>query len=330
MSKLEKFQTLIVLSAGLLGLLLGQVSFIEQNAAGLVTPFLFVMLYGVFLHIPLKGFRKAFTNVRFSALAVLTNFIWTPLLVWGLGAVFLSEHPVLWIGFVMLMVTPCTDWYLVFTGIAKGNVPLSTSLLPINLVLQIVLLPVYLLLFAGVSGTVEIGSLLSGIFVMLILPFTLAQLTIGLFRRVKVVQKFQERYYGFFASTQTVFLALAVAAMFASQGRTLLANAGTVYLLLPPMLLFYTINFLLAQLNGRLLRFSYEDTASLTFTTVSKNSPMTLGIAILAFPNEPIIALVMVIEPLVELPVVFLLSQILLRIRARRQKQERLSEAVSA
>jgi hypothetical protein len=30
----------------------------------------------------------------------------------------------------MLMVTPCTDWYLIFTGIAKGNVALSTAILP--------------------------------------------------------------------------------------------------------------------------------------------------------------------------------------------------------
>ena len=330
MSKLEKFQTLIVLGAGLMGLLAGQVQFIEQNSAGLVTPFLFVMLYGVFLNIPLTGFKKAFTNVRFSAIAVVTNFVWTPLLVWGLGAVFLSEHPALWIGYIMLMVTPCTDWYLVFTGIAKGNIPLSTSLLPVNLVMQVVLLPVYLLLFAGVSGTVDIGSLLQGIVILLILPFTLAQLTRGLFSRIQDSHKLQARYLGFFSSTQTIFLALAVAAMFASQGRTLVANVGTVYLLLPPILLFYAINFTLAQLIGRLQRWPYEDTASLTLTTVAKNSPMTLGIALLAFPNEPVIALTMVVEPLVELPVMFLIAQILLRIRARRHKQALVAEIVSA
>ncbi len=44
----------------------------------------------------------------------------------------------------MLMVTPCTDWYLLFTGIARGNVPLSASILPMNLILQLALLPLYL------------------------------------------------------------------------------------------------------------------------------------------------------------------------------------------
>ncbi|EJF10781.1 arsenite export protein [Pontibacter sp. BAB1700] len=35
--------------------------------------------------------------------------MWTPLLAYLLGYVFLSHQHALWIGFVMLMVTPCTD-----------------------------------------------------------------------------------------------------------------------------------------------------------------------------------------------------------------------------
>ena len=49
------------------------------------------------------------------------------------------------------MVTPCTDWYLIFTGISKGNVALGSSILPLNLVLQLVLLPVYVFLIGGSS-----------------------------------------------------------------------------------------------------------------------------------------------------------------------------------
>lgn len=66
--------------------------------------------------------------------------MWTPVLAWLIAVVFLADQPVLYIGFIMLMVTPCTDWYLIFTSIAKGNVALSTALLPLNLVLQVILL----------------------------------------------------------------------------------------------------------------------------------------------------------------------------------------------
>lgn len=284
MSRLEKFQTLIVFGAVILGLLLGQVAVIEQSADQFIVPFLFVMLYGVFLNIPLGDFKRAFLNVKFALTVIGINFVWTPILVWGLGAIFLAEHPALWIGFMMLMVTPCTDWYLVFTGIAKGNVPLSTSVLPLNLLLQVILLPVYLFLFAGISGTVDLPALAESVVILLILPFTLAQISKWLFDHVIHLARFKSPYFRFFAGAQTLLLALAIAAMFASQGRNLLANIEIIYLLLIPILLFYAINFLLAQAVSQAFRYPYADRASLTLTTVAKNSPMTLGIAVMASP----------------------------------------------
>ena len=112
-----------------------------------------VMLFLVFLQIPLKDILKSFKNLKFTLTAVIINFIWTPLLILVLGRLFLVDHPELLIGYIMLMVTPCTDWYLIFTGISKGNVALGSSILPLNLVLQLVLLPVYVFLI-GVAYAV--------------------------------------------------------------------------------------------------------------------------------------------------------------------------------
>ena len=69
---------------------------------------------------------------------------------------------------------PCTDWYLIFTEIAKGNVALSTAILPVNLILQVLLLPIYLFLFAGVMKTVAISVLVESIVIVIVLPFILA------------------------------------------------------------------------------------------------------------------------------------------------------------
>lgn len=317
MSKLEKYQTLIIFAAVPLGLLLGQIRIMEQYAENFVTPFLFVMLLGAFLNISLKDYRKAFSNVRFTITTILINFIWTPILVWLLGNLFLSHSPVMLIGFIMLMVTPCTDWYLIFTGVAKGNVPLSATVLPVNLVFQVVLLPVYLLIFGGVSGIVNIQDVVSSVIIMLILPFLLAQIGKWLLSGIPYQDK-KEKVYRMFGSLQTILLAMAIMAMFASKGRNLLANSGVVAVLLIPLILFYIINFILAQGVGKGFRYSYEDTASLTLTTVAKNSPMTLGVALIAFPNEPLIHLIMVIEPLIELPVMMLITRMLLIIRKRR------------
>lgn len=323
MSKLEKYQTLIIFAAMPIGFFAGGLPLADKYAGSLVTPFLFIMLFGAFLNIPLKDYRKAFANVRFSITTVLINFVWTPILAWLLGRLFLSESAVLQIGFIMLMVTPCTDWYLIFTGEAKGNVPLSATVLPINLVLQIILLPGYLLIFGGISGTVNLQEVFSSIIVMLLLPFSLAQTGKCILNKMPDNSR-REKIFTAFGSAQTWLLALAIAAMFAAKGSSLIANLNIAVILLVPIVLFYTINFALAQFAGKCMNYSCEDTASLTLTTIAKNSPMTLGVALLAFPDEPLIHLIMIIEPLIELPMMLLIARILLFIRKKRRSESSL------
>ncbi|GAA3730037.1 bile acid:sodium symporter [Salinicoccus jeotgali] len=241
------------------------------------------------------------------------NFIWSPILAWGLGALFLADHPALWIGFIMLMVTPCTDWYLLFTAMAKGNTALSTTILPVNLMLQMVLLPVYLYIFAGAIQPVPLSIIGQSMIVVLVLPFALAHLTRYALR--KKAHLLNDRLIPFFTNAQMIFLSLAIMAMFASQGNRLLDNLEVIYILILPMVLFFFINFILAQVMGRHMQFSYEDTASLSLTIIARNSPVALAIAVTAFPDEPLIALALVIGPLIELPVLMLVSQILLLVR---------------
>lgn len=312
MNIIEKFQTFIILAAVIFGLLFGQVSIISSNAGYFIVPFLFAMLFGVFLGIPLKDFTKGFSNFKFTRLNLLINFIWTPILAYFLGAIFLNQELALWIGFVMLMVTPCTDWYVVFTNIAKGNVPLSASILPLNLVVQLILLPVYLLLFFGASGTFDMGMLLESILFIVVLPFILAQIGRSLLGRWEEAEKPVMSFFGF---AQIIFLSLAIFCMFASQGKYLLDNLGIVLTLLVPLLLFFVINFSLVRIVGRIVKLGYKECTSLCLTTLARNSPIALAIAVIAFPNEPLIALALVIGPLIELPVLTLVSQILLWIK---------------
>ena len=316
MSMLEKYQTAIIFFSIVIGLLLGRFTVVEANAGHFIVPFLFFMLYGLFLVIPLNRLAHAFKNLKFLGTGAVINFIWSPILAWGLGAVFLADHPALWIGFIMLMVTPCTDWYLMFTAIAKGNTALSTTILPINLMLQMVLLPVYLYIFAGAILPVPLSIIGKSMIVVLILPFVLAHLTRYALR--KKAHLLNDRLIPFFTAAQMIFLALAIMAMFASQGNALLDNLEIIYILLIPILLFFFINFMLAQVVGRRMKFSYEDTASLSLTIIARNSPVALAIAVTAFPDEPLIALALVIGPLIELPVLMVVSQILLLLRRNR------------
>ncbi|GAA0359003.1 arsenic resistance protein [Bacillus horti] len=319
MNIIERFQTVIILIAIGIGLLLGQITLFEQHAEVLIIPFLLFMLYGLFLTVPLAGLRKAFSNTKFLSANVILNFLWTPLLAWGLGAIFLSEHPMIWLGFILLLVTPCTDWYLIFTSIAKGNMSLSTSVLPVNLILQLILLPIYLLIFAGTMETVGLSTIIESVVLVLFVPFILASATRYGFKKKQEILK--NKIIPFFASSQVIFLCLAIVAMFASQGSYLLNNLEVILLMLVPLLLYFIINFIVAQTAGKVLSFSYEDIVSLNMTIVARNSPVALAIVLTAFPDQPLIALALIIGPLIELPILAVVAQVLLKLNKGKNKE---------
>ncbi len=322
MGWVERFQTLILLLAVAIGIIIGQVQGVQVYAEFLIMPFLILLFYGMFLSISLGNIRESFANTRFVGTSVLINFVWTPLLVWGLGWVFLSDHPYLWLGFFMLMVTPCTDWYIIFTGMCKGNINQSIAILPLNLILQLALLPIYLYFFTGVIGTFDYAEIIKSIILVLIIPMVAAITTRKLFYSMGKASIIEERVIPFFNRANLIFLCLAIAAMFASQGNLLLQNMGILAMLFMPVILFFVINLFVGEGIGKVMKFSRADTISLDFTILARNSPVALAIAVMAFPEEPLVALALIIGPLLELPLLAIVSRVLLKIRSLEVKEQ--------
>ena len=246
MDLVEKIEPIIIFFAIILGLLLSNVSIIAQNTGNMITLFLCLMLFGLFLEIPLNELKNSFKNVKFSLTSLIINFLWTPLFGYFLGTLFLKGNVDILVGFFMLILTPCTDWYLVFTKLAKGDLTLSLSILPINLILQIVLL-----LFC----------------------------------------------------------------IFASQGELLYSNLESIVKIFIPLIIFFTANAIIDLLLSEKINFTYPEYASLTMTTLARNSPLALAIAINSFPGHELIAMALVIGPLIELPILYIVSRFCLWIK---------------
>lgn len=314
MENINKFQSFVILGMVLIGIMIGQISFIQVYSEYIIMPALMIMLFLVFIQIPIKDIAKSFKNKKFTLSAIFINFIWTPILIAILGKIFLGNNPELLIGFIMLMVTPCTDWYLIFTGIAKGNVALGTSILPLNLILQLLLLPAYVFLIGGTSVELDGMNLLQGVLFSLAIPLIASLLYRNFIIKNKGLNFLEDKIVPKSCDYQGYFLNIAIVAMFASQGKILLRNPQVLLLLLLPVLLFFIINLIVGQIVGRKLELSKEDNVALNFTTLARNSPIALAIAVATFPNKPLISLALIIGPLIELPVLFIVSKILLSI----------------
>jgi len=181
---ITKLQPVIIILAVVIGIVLGQFSFASSDGSELLMEFfLMALLFFAFLGIDVRDIAKAFGNRKFTATALTLNFIWTPIFAVLLGYLFLSDSLDMRIGLLMMLVTPCTDWYIVFTGMAKGNTALSTSILPLNFIVQVIMLPLCLFLYLGTTTSFDIGPVLFGIAFVLIIPFVLANAVKILMRR---------------------------------------------------------------------------------------------------------------------------------------------------
>lgn len=104
-----------------------------------------------FLDIPFDAVRDSFTDVRFLGAVALANFLIVPPVVAGLHAVIpLSDELV--IPVLIVLLTPCIDYVLVFTRLAGGDHVRLLALTPVLMIVQIILLPVYLWMILGGTG----------------------------------------------------------------------------------------------------------------------------------------------------------------------------------
>ncbi|SNR85748.1 Arsenite efflux pump ArsB, ACR3 family [Haloechinothrix alba] len=310
MSLWERLQSVLVAASAVAGTLAGLALPIGEAAGHVVLPALLLMLTGVFVQVDATSLGEARRAHTVVAASLVLNFVWTPLLAWALGTVLLGHNPDLRIGLLLLLVTPCTDWYLVFTGLARGHMGVAAALLPINLVLQLMLLPLYVMLLGGPVTSIALGTIVQAVLLVLLVPLAAAVLLRSASSRWAGAG-LRERVLDPVASASAVpLLLVAVFAMFAWQARTVVEHALAVVTLLGPLAVFFVVMPAVSTATGRALRLPRSQRVTLTMSTVARNSPIALALAVAAFPGRPLIAVSLAVAPLIELPVLALISQL--------------------
>src|SRR5262249_26314714 len=128
----------------------------------------FLVILAVMLPVEVNEVGVALRKVKPTALALFINFVFIPMFAWPLVWLVLRQYPDFWVGAILYTLTPCIGWYLIFTDIAKGDVPWGIALLPWNVTLQIALLPLYLYLLVGRVIPIDVSALVYSIVLFLI------------------------------------------------------------------------------------------------------------------------------------------------------------------
>ncbi|GAB4466751.1 MAG: arsenic resistance protein [Burkholderiaceae bacterium] len=146
---LERRQVWVYVAAVVAGLAVGAaLPAVAPLFERLLWPVLALLLYATFVQVPLLHLREALHDHRFVAAVLLGNFVLVPAFVWLLLA-WLPADPALRLGVLLVLLVPCTDWFITFTQLGGGDTPRAIAVTPLNLLLQLLLLPLYAWLMLG-------------------------------------------------------------------------------------------------------------------------------------------------------------------------------------
>ncbi|HHP3706433.1 TPA: arsenic resistance protein, partial [Shigella sonnei] len=112
---LERNQVWLYLGGILAGLVLGNLApGMGSTLEYLLWPALVALLYATFVQMPLLHVREAFRDHRFVGAVLLGNFLFIPLLAWAMLQ-WLPHDPALRLGVLLVLLVPCTDWFITFS-----------------------------------------------------------------------------------------------------------------------------------------------------------------------------------------------------------------------
>ncbi len=277
----------------------------------------FVVMFAVMAFVEVSDVGVAFRKLKPTGLALVTNFVFTPAFAWALGWLVLRDHPDIWAGVILYTLTPCIGWYLIFTDLAEGDVAWGVSLMPWNLVLQILLLPFYLWLLVGKVVPVSVLTLFTSVALYLLAPFALAYGVRTMLVRFKGRGWVDGAYKSWIGEVKMWALAALVVTIFAFQSAFSGLGLVRIGLIVGAISLFFLGLFALSLLVGRRFHLGYRDTTTLVFTTTARNSESVIGVAAVAFAGHPLVLVAILVGPIIELPALLGLSRLMLRLRAR-------------
>jgi len=308
--------TILLVAAILVGALIGSIS--ESTGADLgsgVDRTVILLVSLVFFEANLATLRHARGNLRFIAVAWVTNFVVIPSIGFLVASIVLAGKPLFFTGLVIYFMAPCTDWFLGFTRLAKGNTSLGAALIPINMVTQLLLYPVYLRIFTEWQTGVDVGGVRDTLIDWFLVPFVIAAVAHVVLERVLPARIFATIME---VTTRLIplVIALLVLEIFAANVGTIRAHVGIFALILLGVFVFFLLTYALGERISRLFDFAYPEHALLTMTTAARNAPLMLGVTVAAIPDQPLVYAALIIGMLVEFPHLTVLTQILRRQRA--------------
>jgi ACR3 family arsenite transporter len=276
-----------------------------------INPALALMLFVTFLQVPLAELGHALTRIRFLTALLFTNFLLVPLLV-AVLIQFLPVDPLIRLGVLLVLLTPCIDYVVTFSHLGRADARLLLASTPALLVAQMLLLPLYLRIFLGESATglVQVGPFVHAFMWLIVVPLALAA-AVQLWAGKSASGARVSGVLGLLPVPATALvLFVVIVAVVPQIGAAIDAAISVV----PLYVAFAIAAPVLGWLTSRVFKLDAPAGRSIAFSAGTRNSLVVLPLA-LAVPGAiPILPAVIVTQTLIELAAQLVYVRVLSRL----------------